>query len=238
MVNDTFCLIKKYFKIFHSNSTRCGRRFAQTNLLKVHEMTHTKVHEGLNYDDANNPILRCNDCEREFKTVSSLKMHLKFKCNGVYRVGRKVYRYKCPVESCGKNYPTRKGTSSHIRAAHGIEIGTLENYCFECNAEFEDYMSHVKQHSCKFECDLCSKRFLSDEKLQEHTEKFHLDPSVQRPFKCNECEASFKSLNHLRQHRGMRHASMGDKKFSCDFCDRKYSFKHILTQHLKTHLAP
>lgn len=163
-------------------------------------------------------------------------MHLKFKCDGILRPARQKYVYKCPVPPCDKKYPSRKATAKHLVDVHQVRIENLDNYCFECNAEFDDYMNHAKQHSCKFECNLCSKRFLTELKMCEHVEKFHSDTSEARPFKCNECQASFKSENHLRSHKGMRHSSAGDMKFSCDFCTRKYAFKYVLNQHMKIHL--
>lgn len=203
----------------------------------MHEKSHTKLTDGLKYDECNEPILRCNICCRDFKKISSLKMHLKFKCNGILKSERKIYSYKCPVQHCSKKYPTRKATAKHLSVIHQIQIEKLENFCFECNAEFDDYMNHVKQHSCDFECRLCSKRFLTEGKLVEHMAKLHSDVTEKRPHKCTQCEASFKSENHLRQHKGMRHSTKDDQKFSCDFCNRKCAFKYMLNQHMKSHVA-
>jgi hypothetical protein len=165
-------------------------------------------------------------------------MHLRFKCRGVLRDERRKYSYKCPVTSCDKKYPTRKATARHLNVQHEIYIENLENFCFECNAEVDDYMSHVKrEHSCHFECQICSRRFLTEEKLNEHKEKFHSDGNEKRIHKCDECEASFKSENHLKQHKGFRHGKVDDLKFSCDYCNRKYAFKYVLNQHMKLHVG-
>jgi KRAB domain-containing zinc finger protein len=53
-----------------------------------------------------------------------------------------------------------------------------------------------------------------------------------RPFKCNQCPATFKILNHLRSHQKIVH-SQAEKQFSCDNCNKGFVFKYLLTSHIR-----
>lgn len=174
--------------------------------------------------------MECNECKMKFTRLSSLRLHMRH-CSGVLRKKRKIYKYNCSV--CNSSFYTRKQAGHHVTKEHRIEITNLNKFCFECNAEVEDYVMHVRQHSCPYECCTCLKRFLTDEKLKEHVKKFHQD-STERNFKCQEhgCSARFKNENHLRAHRISRHPK-NDDKYLCDFCSRTFRLKYLLNSHLK-----
>ena len=60
--------------------------------------------------------------------------------------------------------------------------------------------------------------------------RFH---SKQRPFKCEQCEKTYKTNGHLKDHVDIQH--LGIKKFKCSYCDKPFGRISTLKAHIRTH---
>lgn len=96
-------------------------------------------------------------------------------------------------------------------------------------------------------CEVCSKVFKSDERLKKHGKRVH----ETRPEVCKICNREFPNREYLRRHKES-HATQvcsvcgkqvtklaqhllihGEKRFSCDKCDRQFAQPAGLIQHRK-----
>lgn len=94
------------------------------------------------------------------------------------------YTFKCWVETCNSAFTFRSSMKRHLKSVHSIEVSS--STCMICGLPFKiyhDYLSHIKTHTRKFECDLCKLTFVSIERLESHSFRFH-KPNDERPFVC------------------------------------------------------
>lgn len=149
---------------------------------------------------------------------------------------KRVYRYPCA--ECSKTFITKIQAAQHMLDVHKVEIRSVDKFCFECNEEFEDYVNHVRVHSCNFACSFCGAKFLTQEKVQRHEKSRHSGETIEdRPFKCMEklCGLSFKNINHLRSHQQAIHIQQ-EREFVCSHCDKKFALRALLTAHARSHM--
>nr|XP_023026274.1 oocyte zinc finger protein XlCOF19-like [Leptinotarsa decemlineata] len=76
----------------------------------------------------------------------------------------------------------------------------------------------------KFECKVCSKKFLRHDHLVEH-EQIH---SEKKEIACPYCPKKFFHQRQLTRHQGVHR-----DKLSCELCSKKFSLKENLTAHMK-----
>lgn len=147
---------------------------------------------------------------------------------------RRTYRYPC--HQCSRNFTKRNQAAQHLLTVHNIVISCIDKYCFDCNAEFNDYANHTRIHSCNFACRFCGSKFLTQEKALKHEEKHSMETLDARPFKCLEkdCTLSFKNINHLKSHQQSIHLQQ-ERTFQCKYCEKKFCLKTNLTAHIRQH---
>ena len=102
--------------------------------------------------------------------------------------------------------------------------------CSDCGKSFNTQLKlknhEIKKHtqSGNLKCEHCTKSFktLCDKKAHEDTHT--------RPFKCDECDATFgrKSnlIGHMRVHRG-------ERPYMCDICGKSFPMQSSVTTHKK-----
>jgi uncharacterized Zn-finger protein len=180
------------------------------------------------------PRYCCPKCPQTFEFSFILKKHIDGNCQA-YEKKRK-YRYPCSV--CGRQFITKIIAAKHMKEAHDLKIDNIEKWCFECSNEFEDYVNHIRIHSCNFACRYCGAKFLTEEKAMNHQiDKHSNETENDRRFKCVEefCGLSFKSLNHLRSHQQSIHGPI-KKEYQCDSCTKQFSHKSLLNAHARSHI--
>lgn len=180
------------------------------------------------------PRYTCPNCGKDFEFSFILKKHIDGKCLA-YEKKRK-YRYPCAY--CDRQFVTKTAASKHLDELHEVKIACIEKWCFECNAEFEDYVNHVRMHSCNFACRYCGAKFLTEEKAMNHQiEKHSHETDDDRQFKCPEddCELSFKNINHLKSHQQSIHC-LAKKEYQCDLCAKTFAQRSLLNAHARTHM--
>ena len=77
----------------------------------------------------------------------------------------------------------------------------------------------------RFECDVCSKRFLRNEYLRNHM-RIH---SGERLFSCSLCDAAFRTSGNLRRHERIH---TGEKRFSCNICGAAFTERGLSLIHI------
>lgn len=219
------------------HSSTCGKIFLSPHAKKEHEKTHQSNPELEQYliNIDGRPRYKCPNCTQNFEYSFILKKHIEGNCNA-YEKKRK-YRYPCTT--CEKNFVTKVAAAKHMHDVHQLTILNVEKWCFICSGEFEDYVNHIRIHSCNFACRFCGAKFLTEEKAMNHQIDKHAKESVDdRPFACGEedCGLSFKSLNHLKSHQLSIH-SASKKEFQCESCVKSFSQKALLNAHLRTHIS-
>ena len=117
--------------------------------------------------------------------------------------------------------PRRKGPKAK-------KINTFD--CSQCSKSFNTQLKlenhKFKKHnlSVTLKCEHCPKEFKS-----LHDKKAHED-THSRPYKCDECDASFgrKSnlIGHMRVHRG-------ERPYMCDICGKSFPMQSSVTTHKK-----
>ena len=63
-------------------------------------------------------IIRCRICNKEFKTITKLRMHTKTHVN------------QCPF--CSKNFLTPQALQDHVKESHGSDPAAVERQCSLC----------------------------------------------------------------------------------------------------------
>ncbi|OXA53425.1 Zinc finger protein 62 [Folsomia candida] len=110
---------------------------------------------------------------------------------------------------CNKTWPRK--TPSIIRLSNHMRLHTIEN-----------------PFKCSFSC---KKSFKTYTKLVAHRSRH--EKKGQKPWKCTQCDASFKSKSILRSHVIDVHTT--ERPFKCTLCPSSYKRTSQLKLHLKDH---
>lgn len=94
-------------------------------------------------------------------------------------------QFKCWMEKCKRAFAFRATLRKHLMIAHDYESD--KSTCLICGERFEvysEFLSHVKIHTRKSECDICKLRFVNDEKMQAHRARVHANGVEERCYPC------------------------------------------------------
>ena len=102
-------------------------------------------------------VIRCRLCNKEFKTITRLRVHTKTHVN------------QCPF--CSKNFLTPQALQDHVKENHEVDPGAVERQCSLC--EFtSDSISKLAEHNQSvhrpYGCNICFLRFSAEYKLEDH----------------------------------------------------------------------
>lgn len=139
---------------------------------------------------------------------------------------RQGQKYICEI--CSKKFACRSNLNYHM-TTHQPKIRRVQ--CDTCGKWLKNELclrKHMVQHSSiRYNCSICTYSALNRQCLQNHIKVQHSD---EKPYKCNECDKSFKLKNtlisHMVQHTGVR-------KYVCQFCDRKFGSSGNYYSHRK-----
>ncbi|CRL04852.1 CLUMA_CG017905, isoform A [Clunio marinus] len=160
----------------------------------------------------------CSICGLQFPSDYQLKRHL-----------RTSHPLEQPLECCNRIFKFLKDYKKHQMTDHPKAIECL--ICGKILKSQKTFIVHKKSHQSlserKFRCSHadCHKAFNFKLHLENH-ERTH---TGDKPFKCKQCEASFKQSYqltlHIRKHQGIIH--------ECSKCKLKFSLKSQLDKHTK-----
>ena len=101
---------------------------------------------------------------------------------------------------------------------------------FAIKSKLERHFNSVHLKSKPFRCDTCFKNFTSKENLVTHSKVVH---DKKDSHKCDLCDKTFLSNRFMKYHKNMVHLKL--KPYSCSECQMKFSLKHSLRKHMKSH---
>ncbi|XP_068625819.1 zinc finger protein 892-like isoform X4 [Battus philenor] len=124
------------------------------------------------------------------------------------------------------------GNFSVIVNEEGIKLHS----CNTCKKRFmkrNHFIQHYKLVHLKLRQKFRS-CYLCDEKVTAHLRAAHLEEKHGIPAPtCNACGRKFAFPNEVVRHQKYYH--MGEKKFQCSDCGKRFSYKALLTQHVIMH---
>lgn len=173
----------------------------------------------------------CPICDKVLCRKERMIMHMwnAHKVKYVEQEKLKPIEFEC--DQCGLKYRQKKGLSRHKKEKH---IGYK---CKECNEFVFDIDIHLQQvHNTErerpFQCEKCSKCFLSVANLKVHQKQ---NCFIKTSFTCRRCDEVFENEQIYRKHERMhKYERRKLRKSMCDICG-KVMAKANLEAHTKSH---
>ncbi|XP_013070434.2 transcription factor IIIA-like isoform X1 [Biomphalaria glabrata] len=157
--------------------------------------------------------------------------------------------YKCPYNSCGKQFRRKDRLEIHARSHTGEKpfVCAYEG-CEKSYARAQHLSRHTKRthdsnykESLKLECTECHLLLANQTSLSNHRERAHNISSKRKLFECTEenCTEKFHKKKQLVVHK-LTHCPqlvLANKCHRCTYegCSKTFSFPNKLKHHLKTH---
>lgn len=206
--NDT----KKPARVKQFECDKCEKKFYTNNLLRRHQTSHQEARP-----------FSCEECQKGFRTSSELTIHK--------AIHVEVKQYKC--EFCGKEFRTKGCIKSHIK----YHIGDKRHKCTECGRAFvksADLKRHMAGHrnEKKFVCDDCGSAFTRRDNLKAHR-LLHTRESV---VTCDLCSKEFINAVYLKRHMHI-HKQAKKKPYECQWCPKTYEQLEGLRRHIRQHVG-
>ncbi|KAF4529146.1 hypothetical protein B566_EDAN017607 [Ephemera danica] len=174
------------------------------------------VAEVLEFEDK--PIrFRCKPCNKTYKEMQFLAPHLSIRHNI-------NLPFECDV--CHKYFITRNKMVIHkVEHDEGLKSFNCEKcpskFIRECDLKLHVYSEHLFEKA-ELQCDICGKAFKTEPNLLQHERYYHKN---ERPFECDECDATFKRKCDLNRHIDMVHITKQKRArdFPCDMCNKSFT---------------
>ncbi|KAG7295374.1 hypothetical protein JYU34_022423 [Plutella xylostella] len=118
----------------------------------------------------------------------------------------------------------------HANKKHLKHVSFTCEFCNMLLHSKDAYDNHISYfHTKLFSCKMCDKKFKLEHRKISHERECERE-KVKWEFKCDECPAAFQTEKKLKYHK-IRHV----QQFPCDLCERVFSMRTLLAQHLTWH---
>ncbi|XP_064804793.1 zinc finger protein 407 [Oncorhynchus masou masou] len=205
----------------------------------------------------------CMLCGKSFYTESNLHQHLTSAAHlrneqaSIEELPEGGATFKCV--KCTDPFETEQELFVHIKEKHEELLREVNKYVLEdteqINREREEnqgsvckhcgkvckssnsmaFLAHIRTHtgSKPFKCKICNFATAQLGDARNHVKR-HLG---MREYKCHICGWAFVMKKHLSTHLLGKHGlgQPKERKFECDLCDRSFSEKWALNNHMKLH---
>ncbi|XP_051999860.1 zinc finger protein 407-like [Xyrauchen texanus] len=208
----------------HFHCLLCGKSFYTESNMQQHLSSAAHVHneqgsiEGLPEGGASFKCVRCNEpCQTE----QELFIHIKEKHEELLR---EVNKYVLE-------------DTEQINRERQENQGSVCKYCGKVckSSNSMAFLAHVRTHtgSKPFMCKICSFATAQLGDARNHVKR-HLG---MREYKCHICGWAFVMKKHLNTHLLGKHGlgQPKERKFECELCERNFSEKWALNNHMKLH---
>ena len=98
------------------------------------------------------------------------------------------------------------------------------------NNEYDTLEKNCKKKSEDIICNICERKFTRKHNLLQHQKKQHNTVENEK-VKCNKCGKQYANESILKTHNYTVHEE--NKDFICNMCEKKFTVKHNLLEHLK-----
>ena len=224
---------------------KCDQEFSNYNAVLNH---HARIHSEVK-------LFKCDQCDFESSTRVSLYVHQKNHTGGsVCDICNRTFKSIVTLQKHKKQYHgDTKFTAGLVKCDMCDFKGTLGQvkkhklsshpdsqkfYCDQCDyvcildKQLKDHIR--KRHNLTHVCHMCGKGFYYAKLLKDHIEKMHHESKIEdfkefMNYTCDKCGKSYANENDLSKHNYHVHSQ---KFFMCTLCDRTFSVKRKLQDHL------
>ncbi|XP_049835558.1 uncharacterized protein LOC126279123 isoform X1 [Schistocerca gregaria] len=224
----------------------CGMRFAAKSSLTKHRKTHTKD---------KSVLYACDVCNKSFSRKEYVTEHLRthtgskpYECSICHKafVGRtglnhhkKIHtdnnsRKSTVCEICGKNF-TRHALWTHMKSHNKTHRCELCGNLFSTKTALKIHIAGSHLGHMSHQCDICGKGFMQKNHLLRHMDTHIREGQDEDKFSCDSCEKKYKTEEKLDSHRIREHSKPGERPYSCNICNKKFSGRSTVIYHRRTH---
>ncbi|XP_030756544.1 zinc finger protein 236-like isoform X25 [Sitophilus oryzae] len=193
----------------------CGGMYSNLNSFKFHmRVRHNQVSTG---DKYNPPIFKCTQCHIMKPSKKLLLIHMES-----HKPPEERNRHQCSV--CYSTFTAFASLKYHMNIKH-------REYCEQIGFAMK-----------RFTCSKCSREIVGERRYHTHMERHRQNSKESRTqevqkvmHNCSMCD--FKTIHkcNLTRHKRVHLALEERQLFACGHCDKKYTVKASLKQHLMQH---
>ena len=179
---------------------------------------------------------QCKVCHVNLMSVNALLSHSQTEHQFIPGHLREFAKYKCNV--CANLFISKISLSAHKAYKHNASNKRFLQkkiwQCPHCDKEFRAFGAfneHVKcihEGRADFECELCPRKFGSQQFLTSHIKIKHTRVT------CDICGQLQYNFHYLNKHKGSAHGIIPANAFRCGQCPEWYKSKPRLEHHMKT----
>lgn len=202
------------FLNYHIQDCHGGEQFVSKVLydfpLKLHETPDLPLYRDTHPEESENMITSATepavrpDLKEDLSLHSIHEQHEEPENTITDATKTTVKIFSCKL--CDRSFSTRSKRNYHIRDYHKRE---------------------------RFECDQCSRKFVSKALCDIHLE-YHKRPDS-NGYVCKTCNLVYHSSNGLKHHYDSKHTSYDQRPYECNVCSRRFTSKHMLLNHMRIH---
>ncbi|XP_030760255.1 gastrula zinc finger protein XlCGF8.2DB-like [Sitophilus oryzae] len=217
----------------------CDKKYTEKYKLKFHLDAN---HIDSRSKEAEKKVYKCAICGYQTIEKSNFYRH-----ENIHLAPEERQMFACA--HCDKKYTEKRRLKFHLDANHinsrSKEAEIKVYKCAICGYQTLDkphFYRHGKIHMAPkdrqlFACAHCDKKYRTQQGLQYHLEKKHIDArskeAEEEVFHCTTCDIHTPNKSYFCSHKKI-HLPLRDRQlFACTHCHKKYTTKYFLRRHLQ-----